>query len=126
MIKVSVRSLINSIPVMQKLATTEFRGKVAFQIGRILKRVEEEANLYDNARKALIYKYGETDENGELIVNENGSCTIKQEFIEDYNREVNELLDTEIEINAELINYNDLDGGNFTPQEVMMIESFIQ
>lgn len=126
MIEVKVSDIVNSINVMQKLATTEFSGKTAFQIGRLLRQIQDEANTFTETRVQLVYKYGEKDENGELIADEQGNCNIQKDKIQTFNNELKELLDTKVTLNANPLKLDDLNGGNFTPQEIMVIEAFIE
>ena len=100
MIKVQLKDIIEGTEVLKKLAGQPLRGKVAFQISKILKRLEDELTLFNNTRVEIIKKYSQTDENGELISDENGNVKLKEETIEDFNKEITELLNMEIEIDA--------------------------
>jgi len=74
----------------------------------------------------LIDKYGEKDETGELKVDENGNCRVPPESINDFNAEMTELLNSEIEINANKLNINDLEEMEFTPSEMIALEPFVE
>ena len=74
----------------------------------------------------LIKKYGEKDENGELITDENGNCKISNSDTEEFTRELNELIATEVEINANKINMNLLENIDFTPSEMAVLEPFVE
>jgi uncharacterized cupredoxin-like copper-binding protein len=73
----------------------------------------------------LIKKYGEKDENGELVTDENNNCKINNEFINDFSNELNELIESEIEINANKIKIEDIENIDFTPAEMTQLEVFI-
>lgn len=125
MIKVKISSLLNSTEALQKLAGTDLKAKLAWQVARLLKAAEAELQSFNEARTNLIKKYGEKDENGELITDENGNCKITPDFIDTFSNELNELIDSEVEISANKISINDLDNTNFTPSEMTLLEDFI-
>lgn len=125
MITVKFSDLINSTEVLQKLARTELRAKVAWQVSKLLKLAETEMQNFNETRLEVLKKYGEKDENGELITDENNNCKIVPSEIANFNNELNELLNTQIEINANKLDIDDLDDINFTPAEMNTLESFI-
>jgi len=73
----------------------------------------------------LIKKYGEKNENGELITDEKDNCKINPDGINDFTNELNELIDSEIEINANKISIDSLEDKEFTPAEMAQLEIFI-
>ena len=74
----------------------------------------------------LIKKYGEKDETGELITDEKGNCKISPEVMNDFNTEFSELLNSDVEINANKINLELLEDVDFTPGEMANLEPFIE
>ena len=126
MIKVQLKDIIEGTEVLKKLAGQPLRGKVAFQISKILKRLEDELTLFNNTRVEIIKKYSQTDENGELISDENGNVKLKEETIEDFNKEITELLNMEIEIDANKIALEDIENVDFTPAEMTLLMPLIE
>lgn len=126
MIKIKLKEIVNSSEVLRKLAGESLRGRVAFQISKLLKKLEEELELFNKTRLEIIKKYGEKDENGELKIDENGNIQIKKENTSIFNQEIVDLLDQEIEVNANLIALDDLENINFTPSEIIILMPFIQ
>ena len=126
MITVSLREVIESTQVLQKLAQKSLRGRAAFQISKLLKQLENELELFNTTRMNLIQKYGEKDENGELA-REEGTDNIKlmEDKIVDFNNEFNELLNSKIEINGEAIKLEDIENEDFTPAEMSILMPFI-
>lgn len=125
MIKVKISDLVNSTETLQKLAQQDFKAKLAWSIARLLKAAEAEIQSFNDARMNLIKKYGEKDENGELITDEGGNCKIEKDSISDFTNELNELVNTEVEINANRIDLNLLEDVDFTPSEITILEPFI-
>ena len=125
MIKVKISELLNSTETLQKLSQKDFKAKLAWSISRLLKSAENEIQGFNDTRMNLIKKYGEKDENGELITDENGNCKIEAGTVNDFNKELNELLDAEVEINANKIDFDLLGDIEFTPSDMAMLEPFV-
>lgn len=125
MIQLKIADLLNSTDVLQKLAGKELKAKLAWQVGRMLKEAEKEIQSFNETRMQLINKYGSKDENGELVMDENNNCKIEPESINNFSNELNELIESEIEINAHKIKIDDIENINFTPSEMAQLEPFV-
>lgn len=125
MITVTLENIINSAESLRALAQKELKGKTAYRVSRMLRELDKEYSLFNETRAELIKKYGEKDENGELVVSENGDYTLQQEHVEDFYKEVNDLLKNEVELTVDKIDIDDLDNITFTPNEMLMLEPFI-
>ena len=125
MIKVKISDLLNSTEALQKLAGTELKAKLAWQVGRILKAAEAEIQSFNETRMDLIRKYGEKDEKGELVTDETGNCKIMEGGILDFSNQLTELGESELEIDGNKIKIDDLDNVNFTPAEMAQLEVLI-
>lgn len=126
MITVSVREILNSAEIMQKLSKRQFKGKVAFQIARILRYIDEELKSFNEARSNLIEVYGERDESDNLVMDENNNYKIQKNKITELNQEIEELLNTSIQINADAINMKDIENEDFTPADILLLEPFLE
>ena len=126
MITVRLRNIIDGTEVLRKLAGQPLKGRTAFQVSKILKKLEEELNLFNSTRVELIKKYSKVDENGEIIQDENGNVKLQEDKLNDFNNEIAELLNTPIEINSGKIKLVDIEDINFTPAEMMALEELIE
>ena len=125
MIKVKISELINSTETLQKLSQKDFKAKLAWSVARLLKAAEAEIQSFNETRMNLIKKYGEKDENGELITDDKGNCKINNDSINEFSNELNDLIATEVEINANKIDINLLENVDFTPAEMAVLEPFV-
>ena len=125
MITIKMQDLLNSTEILQKLSQKDFKAKLAWSIARLLKAAEKEIQEFNETRLNLIKKYGEHDEGGDLITDENGNCKISPESVEQFTSELNELVNTEIEINANKIDIELLENTEFTPSDMSLLEPFI-
>ncbi len=126
MIKVKILQLINSAEMLQKLSKQDFTAKLAWKIARLLKAAEAEIQSFNETRMTLINKYGEKDENGQLITDEIGNCKIDEASVTEFSKQLNDLLDTEVEINANKMKMEDLEEVKFTPNEIGLLEPFLE
>lgn len=126
MISVKISSLLNSTETLQKLANMKLKAKLSWQVSRLLKEAEREIQEFNEARLALINKYGEKDENGELVTDEKSNCKIDNEFVKEFSNELEELVSAEVELNASKIDINKLEELDFTPSEMIDLEPFIE
>ena len=126
MITVKISDLLNSTETLQKLSQKDFKAKLAWSIARLLKAAEAEIQSFNDTRMNLIKKYGEKDENNELVTDENGNCKINPEDIDIFSKELNELIDSEVEINANKIKMELLENLDFTPSDMAVLEPFVE
>lgn len=125
MITVKISELLNSTESLQKLAETKLKAKLAWQVSKLLKSADKEIQEFNETRMNLVKKYGEKDEQGELITDEKGNCKILEGGINDFTSELNELVGSEVEISANKISINDLENIDFTPAEMANLEPFV-
>ena len=126
MINIQLKDIIEGTDVLRKLAGKSLRGKTAFQISKLLKRLEDELTFFNTTRVEIIKKYSETDENGELVQDENGNVKLKEDKLNEFNAEITELLNTEVEINCEKISLAAIEDLDFTPAEMTLLMPLIE
>lgn len=126
--KLSNRSLLNSINVLNKLNQLELPIKVAFIILKNTKAVEKELTNYFEAREKLVKKYAILNEEGNAVPDEYGNLQFEDECVGKWNSDVNELLDLEISIKLQTISIDDLFKSDLsmTPTELSNIEFMIK
>ena len=126
MIEVKLRDVINSAEVMRTLSTQQLKGKVAFRVARLLRELEKEFTLFNEKRAELVREYGQKDENGELKTTENGDFMLEPEHAQEFYNMMDELLNTDLSINAEKIAFEDIENLEFTPTQILNIENFVE
>lgn len=125
MISLKISELLNSTETLQKLSQKDFKAKLAWQIARILKAAEAEIQSFNETRTSLIKKYGEKDETGELVVDEKGNCKIGDTDLQEFNAQLTDLLNSDVEINANKIDIAQLENLDFTPSDMAILEPFV-
>ena len=125
MIKVKINDLLNSVETLQKLSNQNFKAKLAWQVARLIRAAESELQTFNDTRLNLIRKYGEKDENGDLLTDENNNYKIIPDKANDCSNELNELANSEVEINANKLDFALLEDLDFTPVEMAVLEPFV-
>lgn len=125
MIKMTLEDVMAVVPALQELSNKSFSGATTFKIARLIRELNKELETFDKERMKLIEKYGERDENGEFIQQENNSVKIKDDCIEICNQEIVGLFKTEIEINAERIPIEVFGETEMTPAQAMNLEPIV-
>lgn len=124
MIVTTIGKILEAAPILKEISNYEFKAKTAFKIVRIVQASEKELKNFEQAKYVIFKKYGEVDENGELKV-ENKNIKIKKEYIDDYNNDIMELLNTQIELIANPIDLEELEEFKFTPIQLAQLGNFI-
>lgn len=125
MIEIKLEQLVNSSEGLKGLSQKSLKARSAYAIAKILKAADAEMTNFNETRMELIKKYGEKDENGELKTDENGNVHIPDEVLNTFSTELQELLGTKVEINANKIRMSDLENVEFTPSEMAQLDEFI-
>lgn len=127
-LNLSNERVVNTINALSKLNNAQLPIKVAYAISKNVNKIESELKVYNTEKAKLVNKYGEKDKEGKLKVGENGNVSLKEEHIEDYNRDIKELLSIENEMDIHMIKLDDLLNSdyNISPSELCAIDFMIE
>lgn len=117
--------------VLTKIASSEEIGSLMhkFQIARLVKSVEKESKAVQESLEALREPYELKDEDGKpQIFEEDGKRMVKlrPDKAEDFNRGMDELLQSEQEFDIKPIKLEFLDGASVTAADLLIIEELIE
>ena len=126
MITMTLNDIFNAVPTLREISNKEFPGFVTFKIARIIRELDKEIQLFESEREKIAYKFGEKDDNGQLIVLDNGNIKIPDESIVECNQELQALFSTEVEINASKLPVNIFETIEMTPTQAMNLEPIVE
>ena len=126
MITMTLNDIFNAVPTLREISNKEFPGFVTFKIARIIRELDKEIQLFEAEREKIAYKFGEKDDNGQLIVLDNGNIKIQDESIAECNQELQALFNTEVEINASKLPVNIFETIEMTPTQAMNLEPIVE
>lgn len=115
--KLTLGELLNGKPALEKLVNLEIGIKTAYKISRIIRKLNEELQHFEEQRQKLVTQYGEPQENGNVIVTE--------ENMEAFAQELNDLVALEIKLDFEAVSLDELGDVKMAPAELMLIEKFV-
>lgn len=100
----TLKEVVDGFPPLRELSQIELPARAAFQIGRALRELTNEASLFDEKWAALLKKYGEPKPGDPTKYN------IKEENRAAFDAESKEFLATTVPINYEPIKLSELGG----------------
>lgn len=126
-LNLSNERIVNTINVLAELNNAKLPIKLAYAITKNINKINSELKAYNEEKAKLIDKYSEKDEEGKLKSDEIGNVTLKEEHIEDWNRDIKELLSIENEVDIHMIQLDDLLNSNYniSPAELSVIDFMI-
>jgi len=126
-LKLSNEKIVNDTQMLSTISQKQLPVKVSYAIAKNISKIEAELKIYNAERQKLIEKYAEKDENGK-VKSENGSIRIQKEFVEDWNKDIKELLAIENDIDIHKFKLSEFDGKacDFSPSEFMAIDYMIE
>ena len=126
-LNLSNERIVNTINVLGDLNNAKLPVKVAYAITKNINKINSDLKAYNEEKAKLIDKYAEKDKEGKLKTDEYGNVTLKEEYIQEWNRDMAELLSIENEIDIHMINLDDLLNSNYniSPAELSVIDFMI-
>lgn len=109
--KVKCGIIFNALQTIMELAEKPMKVSLAGKFLRLSDDLQKESNYIDKQRRKILMKYGEKDENGELIV-ENGNVKLLEGTVDLAQNDLNELSDLEVEIPDRMITEEDLEASD--------------
>lgn len=125
MITVTLREIIDSIETMKSLMNEPLPSRVAFQVAKLAQNMATEYKYFEDTRLKLIQKYGEKDENGELLIDSNNQYKISSDKAQEFSKEIEDLMSSSVELVNSKINIDDLTC-DLTPNEMINLMPFLE
>lgn len=112
----TLRQIVKSAPVLQKLTAYELSVAQLYRASKLVRAVNEELAIYDAGRRELIERHCEKD--GDKLKYKDGTG-------EAFNRELQELLDVEVELNAKPLVLTEKDNIRLTLCDMDAVEGLV-
>lgn len=105
--------------------TESISASLAYKIMKLMKNTQNDCDFYQEKFNAILTEYGEKDDNGQLI-QENNGIKIQDGKMEECTSKVNELNNTEIELPKIKFTLEELKPYNFSVIDMAKIDELIQ
>lgn len=125
-VKLSNQRLLSDMPVLRNISQKELPVKASYAIAKNLNKIESELKVYESQRTKLIDKYALKDEKGQVKADDSGQIIFKDGCKEQWDKDINELLAIENDIDIHKFNISIIDGCNMTAAELMLIDYMIE
>ena len=121
----TVYDIVSANSILTKILNHPFTAKQSFIISRTLRSLLIEVENFEKVREEVIKNYAEKDDNGNIIIT-NGQVKIRDNRLDIFQKEIEELLHTEINIDIKPIPLEWLNDIIITPQEMLILEPFLE
>ena len=126
MIETTVAALITIKPVLQQLANTELPARDSFAVLRMLKVIDKEYETIEATQRKMVEAYGDRDEFGNYKFDSRGGVMIKEESAQTFAAEMEQLLNTSVNLEINPLKIDVLDKLQLTPTQLLKMEEFIE
>ncbi|WP_164670972.1 hypothetical protein [Virgibacillus doumboii] len=119
--QISVQNVFNLAEGLTSISEKELPIAVAFKLQRINRLVGNEYNTAQKTRSKLLEKYKEKDL-------ENGKVKLKEEKLDDFNKEIDELMNQKVKIDIQKISIDELKstGVTVTPKTLGLLHAILK
>ena len=126
--KVKSAIIVNGLQTILSLAEKPMPVSLAAKMVRLANDLNKENELIEKQRRLILEKYGDKDEQGQLVIN-NGNVNFKENNnLQAAQNELNELANLEVEITDRNITEDELIKANLelTLNQFSVLQNFIQ
>jgi len=124
--KINNLKMVNDSEILKQISAKELPIKVSYAIAKNIAKIDNELKIYNEERQKLVEKYGLKDNDGKLIINDNGTVSFIGEDLAGWNKDFKELLEIENDVNIHTFKLENLDGYTMTPSEFIIIDYMIE
>lgn len=130
-ITVTLRDLLTSQTSLSVLCQQQLPIRKSFELSKIAKSMSAELENYQAAHKTLCERYANSDDDGPIMLNEKGERVGYQEGArydipkdkqDEFNKELEELLATEVSLPGAQLKINDLGNISLASVHVMALD----
>nr|WP_207723153.1 DUF1617 family protein [[Eubacterium] tenue] len=124
--KLTNKKILNDAMTIGAISNKELPVKVSYALAKNISKIEKELQIYNTERERLIEKYSVKDDDNKTVIDENNQIKIQDKYLEDWNKDIKELQEIEVEIDIHKFKLEELNGYNMTAAELMAIEYMIE
>lgn len=121
MIKVKLADIVNSSNGLSNILKKELPIKAAYWLSRLMSKLDSEIKQFNLNRDNLIKKYGKETEHGEIRVDPDDKVNFEK-----FQKEFNDLVDIEIEVDINKIPLSLFGDVNVSAMELFFLDKFVE
>jgi len=108
-IKLKNYEIISAINSMQEIMSVKLPSKVSWNLSKNFKKLSEAIKDFNDFQYELLKQYAIKNQNGEVEFDENQQFKIIPEYVSNFNKERNDLLNFEDTLTIHIIKLSDLE-----------------
>lgn len=112
--EIKARELKELSDTIRELLPLQLNINLSYKIACIAREIREKQNMVDTLKEELIETYAKKDEKGMTLISEEGVVEIDKKDAAELNKQLNDLMVRNIEINIEKIKLDDILDLNLT------------
>lgn len=124
--KLTNKKIVTDSMILMEISRKELPIKVSYALAKNIGKIEKELEIYNSERQKLLDKYCVKDENGQNKIDENNQLKIQEEYLKDWEHDITELQNIELEIDIHKFKITELNGYNMAPSELIAIDYMIE
>ena len=114
------------IALIARIKTKKFSIETQYKFIKLAKIMEEELAIVNEQKYLLLDNYAEKDEKGMFIMLDDGGVKIKEEYLEECSKKINELNSRQITIPDITFSLDELEPLELTLEELFILEPLIK
>lgn len=123
--KLTGAEIENVFEALQNLNDTKFNISTGYKIANLLKEIQPKYIEIVNGREELIQKYGDRNEQGEIIL-ENNQAHISSEFSEEAQNKLNEIYNKIYDIEGKYIQIDELEETKLSLKQISKLMPILE
>lgn len=123
--KVTVNDVVCFSQFLEKYKDKELSFRTAYKFNKFAKAIETDVNFFREKYTEVVNKYAEHEEDGKIKTN-NGNIMIKTDCLQQYNKEVTELLSMEVEVEDMTFSIDELENLEVSIEALKPLMPFIE
>lgn len=125
MINTTLNDILNNNDIFRQVYQSPMPARTAFKIARLIRELEKENTTFNESRDKILEKYAMRDDNGAMMQEDN-QVMISPDRTEDFQKEIDSLLKTSVEINADKLTLDDLADVSLSPKQIIDLGNFLE
>ena len=113
--KITITDLETLMESLMKIEDKEFGFSMTLKLVQIKREIQTIHETLKQEKMKVIGKYGNTDDDGNLIFNDDGSVEFDEKYTEDLVNDLTEYYETDVELNIPKLNLDDFGNSEISP-----------
>lgn len=122
----NIITLINATKTFEQFGQIQISPRLAYKIMKFCKSVSAEEEFYNEKRNEIINKYAMRNENGQIMVSDEGMIRIIKDKIDEANNAFKELNDIEVEAPNIKFTLAELEELKLSVADMFVLDAFIE